>query len=939
MRIKHRAPAFCHLAVSLAILLGGFASAYPAAAAESWSAVVSPDNSLAFNFVRGDTSVGGLTLGGWGPSWAWVGIGAKEKATGERLEVTAPFVVNKANGQVIDIKFQAWKSAARQISFRYDLSAAKDVPITMVIAGVSVAKTAAGDKLILSHADGQESTVKLPFGRGVQPATAKAVLDIDHVGPITIALDPPCPITFDGDMRIMLASELFRQGERSVTLTFTFPQEIALLAKQADLDQLTKTPAGPDWFPFQPTNELGPSVIGMQEWLDAPAGKHGGVRMVGDRFQFADGTPVKFWGVNLSYGGACAPEKEVAEFTAARYAKYGVNGVRLHKFSYPKNQMGIGDLNDATTMDPQGLDRLDYFAAEMKKQGVYFGWSHTFGFHVCPGNRDRLVAYDEIERNLKGNTYGFINLAEDVQDLMIEMVVKLLKHENPYTGTVYAAEPALSFIELQNEDDIFFYTSESAFKACPTYQKLFVQRFSDWLQAKYESDEKLQAAWPGAVQADESLAARNIVPQMNPWFFGDGHLPGQQGGARQRLLDNAQFLHDVQNKFYGKFVKAIRDAGYQGPLCGSPWQAPSMVPHYYNLRSDYLAGYIDRHNYFGGKLFDSMLSQPGSGYFSSGLQQAVDRPFGLSEWIHVYPSLYSAEGPAIVAAYGMGLQGWDASYEFQSQAAPRMFNDRVGWFAWGVWEADVPTQLGQYPALARMIYRGDVREADVISTRRVSLPELNTGAFSFSDQVVQHGDVKTFGGTVPAEALAAGRVVVEFTDQPQPSTFPKLDDYRRGSAIVSATQQLAWDTAGQGFFLVNTAGTKAVVGFAGGKPHKLGDVTIQLDSPYASIFLTALDRQATLEKTRSALLTVVARNCNTGFKYFALDTKVIDNGQAPILLEPVKAAIAISRRQVAAVHVLDHDGRRTDRELTVKNGAFTIDGARDQTLYYEVVFR
>jgi len=199
--------------------------------------------------------------------------------------------------------------------------------------------------------------------------------------------------------------------------------------------------------------------------------------------------------------------------------------------------------------------------------------------------------------------------------------------------------------------------------------------------------------------------------------------------------------------------------------------------------------------------------------------------------------------------------------------------------------------------------------------------------------------VKTFGGTVPAEALAAGRVVVEFTDQPQPSTFPQLDDYRRGSAIVSATQQLAWDTAGQGFFLVNTAGTKAVVGFASGKPHKLGDVTIQLDSPYASIFLTALDRQATLEKTKNALLTVVARNCNTGFKYFALDTKVIDNGQAPILLEPVKAAIAISRRQIAAVHVLDHDGRRTDRELTVKNGAFTIDGARDQTLYYEVVFR
>ncbi len=227
--------------------------------------------------------------------------------------------------------------------------------------------------------------------------------------------------------------------------------------------------------------------------------------------------------------------------------------------------------------------------------------------------------------------------------------------------------------------------------------KLFTDRYCDWLKKKYGSQEKLKEAWGDALKADESLAARNIEPQTNPWFFGDDHLPSQKGGARQRLLDAAEHLHELQNKFYARFTKAIRDAGYKGPLCGSPWQAPSMLPHYYNLRSDYLAGYIDRHNYFGGGLFDSMLSKPGSGYFSSGLQQVLDRPFGLSEWIHVWPSLYSAEGPAIIAAYGMGLQGWDCSYEFQSQSARRMFSDRAGWPPWGVWEADVPTSAGPVP--------------------------------------------------------------------------------------------------------------------------------------------------------------------------------------------------------------------------------------------------
>jgi hypothetical protein len=351
-----------------------------------------------------------------------------------------------------------------------------------------------------------------------------------------------------------------------------------------------------------------------------------------------------------------------------------------------------------------------------------------------------------------------------------------------------------------------------------------------------------------------------------------------------------------------------------------------------------LVGYIDRHNYFGGGLFDTMLAHPGSGDFSSGLQQVADRPFGISEWIHVYPSLYSAEGPAIFAAYGMGLQGWDASYEFQSASNRRMFADLAGSFLWGVWDADVPTQVGQFPALARMIYRGDVKESEIISRRCVSPGELAAGKFNFSDTVQQAGDVKSFGGSVPAEALAAGRCVVEFTKKPQPSTFPDMDKYRDGTAIVSATKQLRWDTAGKGYFTVNTPGTKAVVGFAEGRELPLGDVTIRVGCPYASIFLTALDRQATLANAKTALLSAVTRNCNSGFTYFALDGKVLENGKPPILLEPVKATIAFSGRKIAAVNVLDHDGRRTGRTLPVEDGRFAIDGTRDKALYYEVVF-
>jgi hypothetical protein len=913
-----------------------------APAAEPWSALINPDNSLSFNFLRDDRPVFDLSLGGWGPKWSWIGMDAHQKAENGRLSAHVPFVVNKDKGEVIDIQFEAWQPGARQLAFRYNLESAQDVPLTLLIAGVTFESERSKGTLTLTHAEGKQTKIELPV-RGIRsaPAASQADLAFDKGGVISMQLDPPCPIAFDNAMRVVLASDLFPKGKRSVTLTLTFPNDVAFYAAQADLDKFSRTLAGSDWFAFQPAKEPAVGVIDMDHWLDGPAGKHGGVRMVKDGFAFEDNAPVKFWGVNLSYT-ANAPDHETADFTSARFAKYGVNAVRMHKFSYPTGQSGIGDPNDSTGWDPKGLDRLDYFASKLKEHGVYFGWSHTYGFHVTPGDRKRLLAYDEIDKNLKGNTYAFIHFAEDVQDLMIEKVVNLLKHKNPYTGKTYAEEPALCFIELQNEDDIFFYTSENALNACPTYKKQFLGRFAGWLKDRYGSQEKLQTAWGDALHKDETLADANITLQLNPWFFGEDHLPGQKGGARQRLLDTAAFLHDVQDQYYSRFVKAIRDAGYKGPLNGSPWQAPSMLPHYYNLNSDYKAGYIDRHNYFDGKgpeMFASMLTRPGSGYLGSGLQQVVDRPFGLSEWIHVYPNVYAAEGPAIVAAYGMGLQGWDASYEFQSQANRRVFDDTAGGFPWGVWEADVPTSLGQFPSLARMIYRGDVKEGEVVSVRRVSPADLAEGRFSFSDKVEQKGDVKTFSGSVPPEALAAGRVVVEFTDKSTPSQLPDMSRYSKDTVIKSVTGQLAWDTSDRGFFTVNTAGTKAVVGFTGGKEQTLGDVKIRLDTPFASLFLTALEPGEDLAGGKRALITVLARQSNTGFTYFAPDNRVLKNGGPPILLEPVKATVTIAGRPVASVNVLDHDGRRTSRTLPVTDGQFTLDGAKDKAIYYEVVFR
>jgi hypothetical protein len=364
-----------------------------------------------------------------------------------------------------------------------------------------------------------------------------------------------------------------------------------------------------------------------------------------------------------------------------------------------------------------------------------------------------------------------------------------------------------------------------------------------------------------------------------------------------------------------------------------------MLPHYYNLKSDYEVGYIDRHDYYGGGFTDTMLSSAGSGYLSAGLQQVAGMPFGMSEWIHVYPSLYSAEGPVIMAAYGMGLQGWGASYQFHSTVIPqRGAKSIVGKEPYGVWNDDAPTQMGQYPVLSRMILRGDVKTAPIISTRRESPEDLETGNFNFSDKVQQNGDVKTFTGSVPAETLAAGRDVVEFVDKTTPSTFVDMSKYTDGKVITSATGQLKWDT-GDRVITINTPGTQGYVGFAKGKNMAMDDVTIQPATDYASILITAADPKNGLADDARVLISAVARNSNTGFRISKLDNKtIVDNGAAPILLEPVKADITFTKRSIKQVNILDDDGYSTGRTLSVTGGKFSIDGTLDHALYYEVLF-
>ena len=75
------------------------------------------------------------------------------------------------------------------------------------------------------------------------------------------------------------------------------------------------------------------SSLDLSFLLDAPAGKHGFVRVRDGHLVRGDGARLRLWGVHLtdwSRGSVLLPPKEDAPMWASTLARYGINCVRLH---------------------------------------------------------------------------------------------------------------------------------------------------------------------------------------------------------------------------------------------------------------------------------------------------------------------------------------------------------------------------------------------------------------------------------------------------------------------------------------------------------------------------------------------------------------------------------------------------------------------------------
>ena len=940
--------------VSMMVVLMCIVLAAAGYAQEKARLAVFPKASQEILVYRGQESYLDFLIHGWGPGWnPYLGFRGEMTSEAESLHLKNAVTI-RSSKTTLRVDGTVTAVGEKRLEMDLSLSTDKDVDILLVTLAITPKIAFAEGTATAVTAAGEEQH-KLPLGKSGFKGEVQTLRFTDKQGKsVQISFDPAVRVASDDEARVVIAADAVAQANPAkLKVTIDFPEPMAFYP---GIDRVPDSEDMSTWFPFAAACDMSKaSELDMSAWLDAPAGKHGRITRRDDELMY-NRKPIKLWGLNCCYN-ACSPEKEQADQRAAVYARYGVNAVRLHKFADGTKSQGILDGKSYVGFDPAALDRLDYFVAALKKKGIFVKLSPNFGPKLWPDDVSRVSYADELgkEGNIVTPRNGTVFISRELQDLQIEQMVKMLKHKNPHTGLTYAEDPAVAVLELLNEESALFGGPQKAMGSSPTLRKRAGKLFFLWLKEKYGTKEKLFEAWGEDSWnsfAYEKLAHDNweeecVIPAgVHPWYTDPDQLADSQASRKVRIMDAVEFMIGLQDEFYARYVKAIRDTGYEGEILSSNWQAGRAYTHYANLYSDAQVGLIDRHNYFGGGRGGiirnaSMLAVPGGGSLSAGMQQVADRPFMLSEWIHVAPTEWGVEGPAIIGAYGLGLQGWDVSYVFQNRDQGR-FLEQVGGRGHDVWQAMTPQILGVFPAVSRQVLRGDVKESEQLAVRSVHAPSLFDCKLGFEDKVEQAHDVKTFDSDkVPSTSLATSRCVIDFTDAPTETPVFDLAPFRRGDALISSTKQLAWQAGAHkmdGHFTMDTPGTKAVVGFARGRSYTLGDVSIESDSRFAAIYVTAQKRDETIATAGKILITAIARARNTDMKIFA-DTVLLDKGKGPVLMEPVKAKIQLKRAGTPTVRLLDHDGAATDKTVPVQDGSFTIDGTRDKTCYYVVEYR
>ncbi len=327
--------------------------------------------------------------------------------------------------------------------------------------------------------------------------------------------------------------------------------------------------------------EANQGALDFSYLLDAPAGKHGFVRVKDGHFYFEDGTRARFLGFNIA-ARSNTPDHETADKLAARFASMGVNVIRLHAADAPIGEEPCtwSSCKEAPLLDyesgsscsfnKEGLDRFDYLVAKLKEKGIYL--------HIDLMVARAFTAKDGIEYSdyIENCVKCFPMFNERLIELQKDYARQLLCHVNPYTGLALIDDPAVITIQINNEESAIKGTADmETLPNIKPYRDEVKRKFNHFLLMKYDTREKLKKAWTHdgvCALAEDEDPAENTVRIAEGSFLQPANDPmGPWDGecSPARYADYMDFGIYVNRNFYRMMKNYLHSLGAKVPIAAS----------------------------------------------------------------------------------------------------------------------------------------------------------------------------------------------------------------------------------------------------------------------------------------------------------------------------------------------------------------------------------
>ena len=671
---------------------------------------------------------------------------------------------------------------------------------------------------------------------------------------------------------------------RPIAITFCAGLALGCHAQQKFPAAALAGPAGPELKLFEPTpNRLDDThtFTDLSAMNAEPAGVHGFVRAALGHFVDDRGSRLRFFGVNLT-GVAGLPEAADATRLARHFRKLGFNAVRLHALDSAAALLG----NDGQ-LDPAALERLDFFCAELKTQGLYF----SFGLHAAAG----YAGLDGEARGRFPRGQVLDRFHGPFLDAQRAFARALLGHQNPHTQHRYVDEPALLYVELNHEDTLFPSRAGSPDDAPASYRAELGQGYAAWLAER--TAEGLRAPGP----ADEEAK---------------GELPTFSGSPNARD-DYAQYLSFIERGQVKRLIQFIRsDLNLRSMLVNTQASFGGLAGV---LREAELSDFIDVQGYWDAPPSDSVSpngsiqnraqvnAADGGTLGAMASYHVLGKPFVVSAYATPAPNDYAAETFPLLIGIA-GLQDWDALFAYTYADHKRDYEpSQIN----GVFDlAGHPAKFAFLTSAASAFRRGLVAPGRAPLELRV--PEQPV-PLPFAENALP--SLWSASG-VPGSAAVLKQMGISL--RPGSGPITASDTVRVVGPLGSDTGELLWDAQGpHARFSIDAPALKSVCGQIANSQIRFSGISFEFHdfaTGFACASLIALDEQP-IASARRLLLTVVGRAENAHRPEAAHSGL----GTGPALAQYIPLTVTLPRA-AWRVEALDTTGSAV-HAVAIENGA------------------